>query len=79
MGERVVQPAGPADPSNLTPAVAMLFRWELAGGMWRVLDRDEGELTIGLFSCDAGEEMERFTSADEQLLAVVGERSTSEA
>jgi hypothetical protein len=47
--------------------------------MWRVLDRDEGELTIGLFTCDAGEEMDRFTSADEQMLAVVGERSTSEA
>jgi hypothetical protein len=79
MGDRVVRPVGSADPSNLTAAVATLLRWELAGGMWRVLDRDEGELTIGLFTCDAGEEMDRFTSADEQLLAVVGERSISEA
>jgi hypothetical protein len=79
MGERVVRPAGPADPSNLTEPVSRLLRWELAGGLWRVLDRDGGELTIGLFTCDAGEEMDRFTSTDEQLLAVVGGRSTSEA
>lgn len=47
--------------------------------MWRVLGRDEGEVTIGLFTCDAGEEMDRFTSTDDQLLAIVDERSTSEA
>jgi hypothetical protein len=43
-----------------------------------VLQRHEDEVTIGLFSCDAGEEMDRFTSSDEQLLAVVDERSNSE-
>jgi hypothetical protein len=43
-----------------------------------VLGRDQGEVTIGLFTCDAGEEMDRFTSADEQLLAVVDQRSGSE-
>jgi hypothetical protein len=36
-------------------------------------------VTIGLFTCDVGEEMERFTSADEQLLAVVDGRSGSDA
>jgi hypothetical protein len=66
------------DPSHLTESVSMLLRWELQGGVWRVLGRDEEHVTIGLFTCDAGEEMDRFTSADEQLLAVVNERSGSE-
>lgn len=78
MGERI-QPAGPAEPSDLTEPVATLLRWEMMGGVWRVLGRDEDEVTIGLFTCDAGEEMDRFTSTDERLLAVVDERSTSEA
>ncbi|HEY5785098.1 MAG TPA: hypothetical protein VIT65_10005 [Microlunatus sp.] len=62
------------DPSHLTESVSRLLRWELAGGVWRVLGRDEEQVTIGLFTCDAGEEMDRFTSADEQLLAVVDKR-----
>ena len=44
-----------------------------------MLGRDEEQVTIGLFTCDAGEEMDRFTSADAQLLAVVDGRSGSEA
>jgi hypothetical protein len=77
--ERVVHAAGASDPSNLTQSVVTLLRWELAGGVWRVLDRGQDEVTIGLFTCDAGEEMDRFTSSDEQLLAVVEGRSGSEA
>jgi hypothetical protein len=73
-----VQSARRPDPSELTQAVSRLLRWELAGGVWRVLGREEEQVTIGLFTCDAGEEMDRFTSADEQLLAVVDERSGSE-
>jgi quercetin dioxygenase-like cupin family protein len=68
-----------ADPSHLTASVSTLLRWELQGGVWRVLGRDGEQVTIGLFTCDAGEEMDRFTSADEQLLAVVDGRSGSEA
>jgi hypothetical protein len=71
-------PTGPTDPFALTDSVAALLRWELAGGQWRVLEQHSGEVTIGLFSCDAGEEMDRFTSSDEQLLAVVDERSSGE-
>jgi hypothetical protein len=78
MGERV-RATDATEPSDLSESVAALLRWERAGGVWRVLDRHEGEVTIGLFTCDAGEEMDRFTSADEQLLAIVVERSTSEA
>ncbi|WP_228499009.1 hypothetical protein [Nocardioides agariphilus] len=73
-----VRPRRTTDPSHLTESVAMLLRWELQGGVWRVLGRDGEQVTVGLFTCDAGEEMDRFTSADEQLLAVVNERSGSE-
>ena len=73
-----VPPRRSTDQSHRTESVSMLFRWELQGGVWRVLGRDGEQVTIGLFTCDAGEEMDRFTSADEQLLAVVNERSGSE-
>ena len=77
MGDDVQSGTSP-DPSHLTESVSMLLRWELQGGVWRVLGRDGEQVTIGLFTCDAGEEMDRFTSGDEQLLAVVNERSGSE-
>ena len=73
-----VRSARTTDPSELTEAVSRLLRWELAGGVWRVLGRQEEQVTIGLYTCDAGEEMDRFTSADEQLLAIVDDRSGSE-
>ena len=73
-----VPPRRATDPSHLTESVSKLLRWELQGGVWRVLGRDGEQVTVGLFTCDAGEEMDRFTSADEQLLAVVNERSGSE-
>jgi hypothetical protein len=58
----------PADP------VEVLRRWEAAGATWRVLGQQRGRLTIGLFSCDGGEEMSRLTSDDSALVAFVAER-----
>jgi hypothetical protein len=55
-----------------------LLRWERAGGTWRVLRRTSaGAVTVALDTCH-GEEMERLTSADAELVAFVGLRSTSE-
>jgi len=62
------QPREPEDP------VAVLRRWEAAGAPWRVLGQDGGRLTIGLFSCDGGEEMSRLTSGDPGLVAYVAGR-----
>jgi len=73
-----VESARLTDPSQLTESVSRLLRWELAGGVWRVLARGEEQVTIVMLTCDAGEEMDRFTSADEQLLAIVDKRSGSE-
>lgn len=59
--------------------VAMLRRWEHSGAVWRVLGRPGAGVTVGLFSCDGGEEMSRFTSSDPSLLAWLAGRSSSEA
>lgn len=54
--------------------VSVLQRWEDAGAYWRVLSRTDEWVTVGLFRCDGGEEVDRFTSNDAVLLQFVGER-----
>jgi uncharacterized protein len=49
-------------------AVAMLRRWEDAGGVWRVLGEERDTITIGLYRCDDGEEADRFVAADDPQL-----------
>jgi hypothetical protein len=49
------------------PPVARLRRWEDSGATWRVLSRTPTELMIALLTCDAGEEVDRFSSADPAL------------
>ena len=41
--------------------IAVLDRWQSAGGLWRVLTRSEAWVTVGLFSCDGGEQMSLVT------------------
>nr|WP_084523610.1 hypothetical protein [Nocardia inohanensis] len=62
----------PTDPA------AILRRWESSGAIWRVLDRRSGRVTVGLYSCTGGEEMDRFTSADPELLRFIGSRHGSD-
>jgi hypothetical protein len=57
--------------------VAVLQRWEHAGGVWRVIGRRAHELTIGLFQCDGGERVDVIRSDDAALLAFVGDRETN--
>ncbi len=57
--------------------VARLTRWEASGGAWQVVARAPGRVTVALLRCDAGEEMDRFTSADRALLQLLGARETS--
>lgn len=59
--------------------VEQLRRWEDSGALWRVLSRDAHRVTIGLFSCDGGEEVHRLTSADPALLRFVAGRDRSDA
>lgn len=51
-----------------------LTRWEDAGGTWQVVGRRVARVIIALCRCDGGEEVERFTSDDDELLAHLGDR-----
>lgn len=59
--------------------VDQLRRWEDSGAVWRVLSRDARRVTVGLFSCDGGEEVHRLTSDDPALLRFVAGRNSSES
>jgi hypothetical protein len=56
----------------------ILQRWEISGGVWHVLHRTSERLVISLRRCDGGEEAERLTSLDPDLLAYIGSRESSE-
>ncbi|CAN5457082.1 hypothetical protein BH10ACT9_BH10ACT9_21820 [soil metagenome] len=57
--------------------VAVLQRWEDCGGVWRVLERRSDAVTVGLYRCDGGEEMDRVSSADPRLLKFLADRHYS--
>ncbi len=56
-------------------AIAVLRRWEDAGAHWAVIDRQHATVTIGLYRCDGGEEVDRFSSADPALLEFLRDRN----
>jgi hypothetical protein len=58
--------------------VATLVRWRDSGAVWRLLGRRNAEVTVGLYSCDGGEEMGRLRSSDPRLLSWVEEHGDGE-
>ena len=44
-----------------------ILRWERAGGEWDVLDDTGSRVTVALLRCDAGEEIDRFSSAEDDV------------
>ena len=57
--------------------VAALQRWADAGARWAVIDRRRDSVTVGLYRCDGGEEVERIVSADPGLLRFLSGRDSS--
>jgi hypothetical protein len=57
---------------------AELQRWQDSGAVWEVISRKGGGVTVALLRCDGGEEVDRFTSDDPNLLSFIGDRLTSE-
>ena len=57
---------------------AALRRWEVAGGLWRVLARDAGIIAVGLYRCDGGEEVDRIVTDELPLTQFLNGRSSSE-
>lgn len=58
--------------------VEELRRWQDSGAVWRVDSRTPDAVTIAMLRCDGGEEVERFSSDDPELLAFIGNRRSSE-
>jgi hypothetical protein len=58
--------------------VAVLRHWELFGGRWQVLARTESDVTVGLFTCDGGQEMSRVTATSDDFDAFLRERKGSD-
>jgi hypothetical protein len=58
--------------------IAVLQRWADAGAVWRVVDRRRAGVTIALYRCDGGEEVDRITSTDPRLLRYLAGRESSE-
>lgn len=58
--------------------VAVLQRWQDAGARWVVLARHADSVTVGLYRCDGGEEMDRLTSSDPRLLDFLAGRDSSD-
>jgi hypothetical protein len=58
--------------------VATLRRWTDSGGVWRVAGRRPGSVTVALYQCTGGEEVDRLVSADPALIRYLGDRTSSE-
>ena len=76
MEKQTADRSGPSDGDDL---VGSLQRWQDSGAIWRVVARGEGRVTVGLFTCDGGEEVERLTSGAAEVLALVAGRESSES
>ena len=54
-------------------AVQVWQRWRDSGGTWQVLARHGDTVTVALLTCDAGEEVDRFTATDPLLARLLTE------
>jgi hypothetical protein len=54
-----------------------LQRWADFGGVWRVVASDDRAATVSLRRCDGGEEVQRLTTQDPDLVAWLTEHPES--
>ena len=57
--------------------VEVLQRWADAGAHWAVITRHAGSITVGLYRCDGGEEVDRITSADPRMDEFIAGRESN--
>lgn len=65
-------------PDDDDALVSDLRRWEVSGGVWRVVQRNRTEVTVALLRCDGGEEMGRLSGRGAAWLALLEGREGSE-
>ena len=58
--------------------VTVLQRWQDAGARWSVIARHGNTVTVGLYRCDGGEEVDRVTSSEPRLLTFLAGRDSSD-
>ncbi len=63
----------------MTDELVRLQRWVDSGAQVRILARRGERLTLGLLTCDGGEEMERLVTADPEVVRWCAENVESEA
>lgn len=74
-------PSGPGEVDGVLfepGPIEVLERWQSFGAMWRVVARAPGSVTISLCRCDGGEEVQRLTSTNPELLGWLADRTSSE-
>jgi hypothetical protein len=72
-------PEGANDDSAAENPVEVLRRWSAFGATWQVVARTRSTVTVSLCRCDGGEEVQRLTSSDPQLMTfLVGRFSSAE-
>jgi hypothetical protein len=64
------------DPAAENP-VEVLRRWSAFGATWQVVARTRSTVTVSLCRCDGGEEVQRLTSSDPQLMTFLAGRFSS--
>lgn len=78
----MTQPEAPSPAHGSQAAsenlVDRLERWTLFGAVWRVASRSAGTVTISFCRCDDGEEVDRLTSDDPNLIEWLGRPTESE-
>lgn len=65
-------------PNPVNDPVAILERWEAAGGTWRVLVQRDDAITISLCQCDGDAEADRFTSTSPELARYLAGRTRND-
>ena len=82
--EQVTKSSGPSRPAEADGVlfepgpIEVLERWQSFGATWRVVARAPGSVTISLCRCDDGEEVQRLTSTNPELLSWLADRPSSE-
>ena len=58
--------------------IEVLERWQSFGATWRVVARTQRSVTISLCRCDGGEEVQRLTSTNPELLGWLADKTGSD-